>query len=477
MTTHVILNRTSSLQPSLIKCFSAIACLFVLEVILGFNGRLLLLSDIPIRMVLYALFSVILLAMLVDAAATNKLSITKDGLKRLIKPLDLSIAAFLFLNAIWIFIVPSITGYGIAMAVEQTVAFSVLALYFPIIILVRIGYMNWTKSHRMIKWSLLGLALLHIFLYIGEMIDGNQEFAVSLFDLIQKITMGHSTSPFVMYAEMKIKHNVRIIYPNSIFLVGMFYYFITSKQNWKNTIFFLIGFTALLTTLTKSLWLGFASGMLIIIVFCLFDRKRLLAYGKTILVHIALALITSLVLNSVVFDNYVLARTSSFFAVQEGDQRVIDPVTRANLHPTYDFKRADELDVTQRANKVRLIQFQMLIEKWKESPWYGFGYGSYADNYLRNNEKPYLYEMLLPSFLVQVGLIGLLVWAAFFSYIAYLLLRKTSNRKNAAAILYILIGLFVAAQFNPFLFGTSSMCLLLFCFIQMQAAKERTTAD
>ncbi|WP_219833927.1 O-antigen ligase [Paenibacillus sp. R14(2021)] len=469
MERSLVYNRAIPFQSIISALFFFISSLFLFDVILGFNGRLLLIGDIPIRMVLYGAFFVILVVMIFYAVATKKSSAA--GMLKLVKPIDIAVAAFLALNAIWVFIVPSLSGYGITMAIKQTIAFSVLLLYFPLILLIRLGYISWVKSHRLIKWNLLGLAALHIFLYIGEEISGNWKFALNFFDLFDTISMGHSVPPAVIYTEMNPKHFVRIIYPNSIFLLAMFYYFIIHKLNWKMAVFFLIGFTALLTTLTKSLWLGFAIGMVFILLFCLVNRRRFLSYWRPILACLTLVILTTLVLNSVLFHNYIFARVNSFFSVQEGSQRSF--VNKKGIDVSQQnrgIRIADELDVTKRANLTRVTQTTKLLAKWKKSPWFGFGYGSYADHYLRSGtQTPYLYEMLLPSLLMNVGVLGLLVWAGFFLFVLYVLYRSYSNnRRNTVAIVYLLISLFVAAQFNPFLFGTSSMSIMLFCFIQMQ---------
>ena len=54
--------------------------------------------------------------------------------------------------------------------------------------------------------------------------------------------------------------SIRIIYPASIFLIRMLYFTINSKQKINDIIFTVVGVFALLTTVTKSLFLGIFIG-------------------------------------------------------------------------------------------------------------------------------------------------------------------------------------------------------------------------
>lgn len=467
----LIENKNTILEilfKKLLKVFSGI---FIIELILGFNGKLLLIGDMPIRRILFIAIALILLFITIHTINKEKTVLfnlkSERFIFKLFNQFDYALAAFLFLNLIWIFIVPNISGYGIKMAVKQTISLNYLWLYYPIIILVRLNYIDWKEIHKIIKTSIFVLAVLHIFLYLGEIIVQDASFALNFFMFIKKITFGHSQRPIIMYP----KYYFKIIYPTSIFLIFVLYYTIKSNFTLKSILFYVVGLTALFATLTKSLWFGISGGMLVFFIYnIILYRKHGITfnYHKTFM-FILITIVSSFLLNFLVFDDYVFTRLKNSFVVQKSPQETQQTMSsKLNNLTEKDFLDTQELAGTERANFTRVHQTKILLTKWLESPWFGFGYGSYVKNYLRSTkETPYLYEMLLPSMLMHIGILGVLIWANFFIYII-LHIRKTNN-KNVIAVLYILIALGIATQFNPFLFGSSGMIILLFCFIEIQS--------
>ncbi|GIO88216.1 hypothetical protein J25TS5_51480 [Paenibacillus faecis] len=448
---------------------TVITALFIGELILGYNGKLLLVGEIPVRVLTYALFLAALCGMLVHAAATKKLTwVHGDGessVWRMLNPFDLVLALFLLFNAIWVFIIPAFSGYDVEMALQQVKSTTLLLLYFPLLILMRIGYIRLYRAEPLIKFCLAGLALLHIFLYTGEKIYGDATFAIHFFETLRSLTLGHSERPPVMYPMNYFK----IIYPTSLYLLMIFYFTHKSKLTPRTCIFYLLGLTALFLTLTKSLWMGLLFGFLFLFLFYFRNRMKGRIHYKKLVVCLSLAVVSGYILNATLLDNYLFTRILNTFAVnstsaiKEGDIRIQEGVNE-------ELRFTDELEGTKRANDTRLVQTRALLEQWRESPWIGFGYGSYTTKLLRSSmEQPYLYEMLLPSLLLQIGVVGVAGWAAFFIFIVWFVKNKAAE---AAGALYLVVAIIVASQFNPFILGAPSMSMLLYCFLTIRLAAE-----
>ena len=116
------------------------------------------------------------------------------------------------------------------------------------------------------------------------------------------------------------------------------------------------------------------------------------------------------------------------------------------------------------------INKKELVTKWLKSPLLGFGYGSYIEDYLRSDTNtPYSYEMLFPSMLMKIGILGILVWVGFLLYMVLYIINKLGwKNKNAIAVLYIIMALGISSQFNPFLFDSSGMSIVLFSLIEIK---------
>lgn len=387
-----------------------ISLLYITEIILGFNGKLMMIRNLPIRWILFCLVFFM-----------SSIKFPHKFQKNMFDSLDYALALFLLFNLIWIFIVPYYSGYSIKMAIKEVLSFSTLLLYFPLTILISSQKINWPKYKIVVKYCLFVLASTHIVLYISE-----------------KITLGNSQRPLVMMPYFC----VRIIYPCSIFFILMFYFVIESSFSRKNILYYIIALTALYTPLTKSLWLGVGCGMIFFLVYYVltFRRKSSLIAFKKIIMVLAVP----------------LNQPMSSAAVMNLDKTI--------------SKSEEELYGTQRANYTRIEQTKELLTKWKKRPLIGFGYGSYIPDYLRSAKStPYSYEMFFPALLMKIGILRILGWAIFIFYLfKYSISKLGLKNKNTFSILYIIVALGIATQFNPYLFNSSGMSIVLFCLIELK---------
>ncbi|REJ12045.1 MAG: hypothetical protein C6W59_15265 [Paenibacillaceae bacterium] len=445
--------------------FVLIASLFIAELILGFNGRLLLVAGIPVRMVTYGLFGVVLGLMILWAINRRQITLSwKDAnsLWKMFEPFDYAFAAFILLNTVWIVVIPSISGYGIGMALEQTKSTMLLLLYFPLLILIKIRQVRLAAGDKIIKFCLFILALVHLFLYIGEKVLDNATFAIQFFETIERLTFGHSDRPKISYP----MNYYRIIYPTSLFLLMVFYYTYKDKLTVRNMIFFLAGLAALLVTLTKSLWLGLAIGLAFIATYHAAYKIGRVNVRKITTIAV-LGFACCCLMNATILDQYLFTRVKNAFAynssgeIREG-KIVIEKGVNEHL------RHLDELEGTRRANDTRIEQTKVLLNKWRQSPIFGFGYGSYAEELIRGPKgQPFLYEMLLPSLLVQIGLLGVLIWVCFFLYVFRYANR---NPESSSGVLYLAVAICTASQFNPFILGAPAMSMFLYILLVIRTS-------
>lgn len=459
----------------LAKEFCCIA--FIGELVLGFNGKMLIIHNIPIRYILYGLIMIILSISIVKNInyifQMKTKGLNKGKIKYFINfyftKFDKILALFLILNFIWIFIIPVFTGTSFKFSIKETLCMNVLVLYFPIVILMKSNIINWEKYRTIVKGSIFILACIHIIFYIGEILVGDATFVLSIFEGIKVFTGGNTIRPKIMMPDSYI----RIIYPASLLLIMVYYFCINSKQTIKDMIFLVIGIFALFTTVTKSLFLGVIGGIIVyysIITYKKIKNKEQLPIGRSIRI-ICVILLSTIVLNYTLFNNYIFMRISNSFVVateksQQDAQRKIDEGIEGEESLNYIKERAG----SERANRTRFIQIDKLLDRWKEKPILGWGYGSSAGNYLRSiKETPYSYEMAGVALLMKIGLIGMLMWVSFFGYLIYYILKVLGTKsRDAISVIYIIIALGISSQFNYFLFNSTGMGILLFCFIEMK---------
>jgi hypothetical protein len=105
------------------------------------------------------------------------------------------------------------------------------------------------------------------------------------------------------------------------------------------------------------------------------------------------------------------------------------------------------------AQDERTIQRGYLFDGFAESPVLGSGFGAYA-GYLRNEERPWTYELTYHQMLFNVGVVGVGFLGALFSLCLVLVIRLLRRFKDGSAIPFgLLVGfcsLLIGAYSNPY---------------------------
>lgn len=445
--------------------------LFILELILGFNGTLLIVGNIGVRKLLFFCLTFLCMLFLVGA-------IVQVGIKEMVRQLtllDYMIFGFLVTQMIWVIIIPMNNEQSIQLAIKEALSLSTLILYFPISFMIKTKYIEWEYIRRLIKYSVIILAILHIIFYLGETWVGDATFVMNFFEGIEKLMLGYSKRPIIM---MPMNY-IRIIYPASIFLLVPFYYILQEKNwTWKSLVYYGLSLVGIMTTITKSLFIGTIIGLAIYIlgVFLTTVHKQRFTLGKRLFKMLSLTLLFIVIIDIQVMGGYVNRRMGSTFEIKS-------PVQQAEEIESYQIEELNmeqqkDLDVlagTERSNHTRIEQSKALLEHWSKQPWLGYGYGSYVKDYLRGgDETPYSYEMFAPAMLMKLGIVGISIWIGFVLYLLVCIIKCVGiYRERALALIYLLLALGVATQFNPFLLNAMGMGIVLFILLELRVMMNK----
>ncbi|PEQ02661.1 O-antigen ligase family protein [Bacillus toyonensis] len=115
----------------------------------------------------------------------------------------------------------------------------------------------------------------------------------------------------------------------------------------------------------------------------------------------------------------------------------------------------DFTDTSNESSYLRYLQFNALIDGWKEHPLFGAGLGAQAGNVIRNAAAPWDYELQYVAYLFHTGIVGFLCYAfgVIWIFIKGLKMFKRGSEESVYMI-PVLVGTFcflVANATNPYL--------------------------
>ena len=192
-------------------------------------------------------------------------------------------------------------------------------------------------------------------------------------------------------------------------------------------------------------------------------------------------LLTVTTLNYTVFDNTIFTRVLNISSTQvtiesleDELDKLIDTAEGEEGFSEGEIEKLQNeiLDAkgTQLSNSIRAKQNSALIKKWKQKAWFGFGYGSYTEECIRNEQYPYMYETTLLALMMKLGIVGALVWVVFIvsavgSSAGFFWKR---NRSDLFWWLGLAISYGLAVQTSPFLFTFTGFSILLYLMLAIQ---------
>ena len=488
------------------KLFWLFPVLFLIDNVMGANGYQFTFFGFGIRILLFALSMVSLCLYCFVTIRQQKITLWKRQPDRpyfwdFVKPIDWFMLAFIVWNLFWAVVVPRIKPGNPASGLDEFDPILTLLIHFPCAFLLRTGEL---KLRSVLKWLLplvTLLALWHSVMYLGETIS--KGFYMGYYDLIDKISFGTAVRTEVIIGV----GITRIIQVTSLLMIpGMLLllaYATEKKRIWPYIALAPMLF-GVLVTYTKSIWFGILAGLIVAVIgFCVFSKEQ--AAKKRAGVFFLVMTMLFVLFNSGILHNTIITRTLNITTSTQINQ--IDSQI-ADIQAQMDKIQADATDPTEpiaptappeldklaqkleelknqredanntAMNKIlREEQNTALLGKWRQSKWIGFGYGAYVEDCIRSEQFPFMYENLIPSLLMKIGLIGLFGWGVFVAALVYFAF-KTMWKKPLNFWCWIGIGLAyaMAVQTNPFLFTFPGFSIMLILTLSI-AAEERHECD
>ncbi len=452
--------------------------LYLYEVIMGFNGAQFTIRGMSIRIILFCITVAVLGLYCLWVVCSSKMSLLKRKDSQpfffdFLRPFDYVVVGFLFINLIWATAVPLLVRGNMTFGLKDYSTLLVLVLYFPVVFLMRNNKLNFKTVENIFYAFTIVLAVWHSVMYIGDIIHSG--FYKSYYDFIDIISFGTAVRTDVVYGF----GIVRIIQTTSVLLLpGIF---ISLKKlvtgSLLHSVSLLIFTFAICVTYTKSIWFGYLAGLFICFIGCLIfagEKSKRLRIGATFV----LSLLIIVVLNSTVFNNTIYERALNTVSADNSIeilQQELGNVEDDKVKEELSNKLKDALG-TQEANSMRAKQNNALFEKWSENKLFGIGYGGYAENSIRNEQAPYMYESTLPALLMKIGVLGCLGWLVFIALATITSIKVSwkENRLDAFFWLGIALSYAMAVQTNPFLFTFPGITILLYLLIIFQDKKSNT---
>lgn len=491
------------------KLYWLFPVLFLIDNVMGANGYQFTVFGMGIRILLFVLSMASLGIYCLVTIRQQKITLWKRQPDRphiwdFVRPIDWFVLGFMVWNLFWAVVVPRIKPGNPADGLQEFDPILVLIIHFPCAFLLRTGKMSLRSAIRWFIPLATLLALWHSVMYLGE--TASKGFYLSYYDFIDKISFGTAVRTEVIIGV----GITRIIQVTSVLMIpGMLLllkYATEKKRIWPYIALAPMLF-GVLVTYTKSIWFGILAGLVVAVIgFCIFSKEC--AAKKRAGVFLLVMSVLFCLFNTGVLHNTIITRTLNISTstninkidsqiadlqaqmdkIQSDATNPTDPVspTEPTESPDLD-KLAQKLEDlknqredaanTAISKALREEQNAALIGKWKESPWIGFGYGAYVEDCIRNTQFPFMYENLIPSLLMKIGVIGLAGWGVFVAALVYFAF-KAMWKKPLKFWIWIGIGLAyaMAVQTNPFLFTFPGLSIMIMLSLSI-TAEERHECD
>lgn len=449
------------------KFIYIIPVIFVFELILGFSGKTIVVAGIPIRYILFFLSLICLYGYMVLNFVESKITLLsiknfKDSYIGQFKILDWAVLVFILSGMFSAVIVPLILGGNIRFALDDAKSLIFLTLYFPVSFLIKKKQLNHERLRKYIYIACSALSGIYVVFFIG--LKQNIKFLNYFFETLNKLLFNLGEVPRII-----LGHNEtpRVIFTTCTFLiVGIYLFFVKERKSVFDYCILFINITALMTTLTKSIWFGVIIGGSVLSAYMIVNYIMQKRYKSILRLISTLACVVAfcVIMNYTVFDNMVLSRFAVSFAISGNDSSnsISDNSEHEDSGKNGDIIDND-LDAATISNDIKVEQTEKLMAMWEGSPLIGHGYGSYAEDCIRSEAFPYSYEMQLPALLMKIGIVGVMAWVFFGIAMAVTAWKSTkNNRRRLFCWAYLLIAFALAVQTNPMLLSFTGMAIVLF---------------
>jgi len=131
-------------------------------------------------------------------------------------------------------------------------------------------------------------------------------------------------------------------------------------------------------------------------------------------------------------------------------------------------------------DEARGVQFQSLMDGWREHPVFGAGIGAVAPGPIRSLKTPWAYELSYAALLFDIGIVGVLIYATAVGNI----IRRTASvakatvelRPWAIPVLAGMASFLIAQATNPYLLNFDSMWVIFLpvALLNVNAVRKNT---
>lgn len=485
----------TSLTSKWILLFWIIPVMFLVDDILGFNGYQFTIHGIGIRILLFCLTVASLGILCLIVFISKRMTLFKKVEERPFfwsywKPIDAFVLGFLVLNLLWATVIPMVVRHQMQYGLKDCSTILVFVLYFPCVFLIR---NDMFPRKAFMRWAyplLILLALWHTVMYIGETVSPG--FYAGYYDFIDVISLGSAVRTDVVFGF----GITRIIQTTSMLLIPALFLAWDKflERKWLGTACGVLVIFAILITYTKSIWFGCLGAVLVVMAGLLMFEKDRTAKRRG-LVGGALMLAMIVVFNCVCLNNTIFTRAmNGIFPSQSGQTNDLDvkyeqlKAQIAELEAKGESADAlrEELAYLERlmqdstgskiANGIRAQQKEALLKKWSSSKLLGYGYGAYAEDMIRNDTYPFMYEYTLPALLMKIGIVGLAGWLIFIAALVIYAWRSMWKPLRSHFLLWLACAMAfgLAVQTNPFLFTFAGFSVLLYLCLEIEWESARS---
>lgn len=457
------------------------ALIFCVELIFGYSGTMLIVKGVAIRHILFIPTIILLYIYCFVYIRDHNIKWfaikDKNAVFGSFTVLDWAVLLFIISTIVSFLLIPRLYGGDFTLAKSEILdSLCMLFLYYPIRFLIAWQEISFKRFEKFILFCVSLLAVLHIILYVGQTI--NNGFIDGYFAFLKALSGGTAQAPGSVLGHGGYP---RVMYSTSLYLMVGLYLLLKKLPDWRifHYVLWFLFVTALMTTMTKSLWYGVFIGLVIFTLCYLFNKiinKEKQAIFKWLLVLTGSVILIA-VLNFTVFNGFIDARLANSF-VSGADAQITEAESPDNsANSTQKSNKDLDYEGSVISNNIKIEQTEKLLAAWKEHPIFGVGYGAYLPDYLRSEVSPFAYEMLLPAMLFKIGLFGVAI--LFFTVAAgvYMAVKHLrSQRVLLFAWLFLLLSFGFCIQTNPLLLsfnGISIVLYILWCAWEISEGENR----
>ena len=381
---------------------------------------------------------------------------------------DVAFLIIVFSTAVFSTVVPFFAHSDLNLAKNEVFSsLLVMLLSFPLFYLIKNKQINTSVLFKFVYYLVFFLSCLHVVLYIGQ--DINASFIYKYFFFLNTMLGKTSVFPSIMLGHAGVP---RIFFTTSIFLPIGIYFSLKQLGNFKlfDHIYLAVNILAIISTMTKSLWIGTLTGLVCYFMFNLLDKESRKNIKRIFIFFVEIFSLV-VVANIAIFNSRVLHHFGNSFVYEQdygqyhASDNKLDEDFKNRIREKFknNVNAYHDREGSIISNNIKIKQIQLLLKKWVKRPILGYGYGSYLEDFVRSEEAPFSYEMVFFALLMKTGVIGILCWLFLIFSVFYVKYKyRKNNTDDFSCWLFLTVAFILLVQTNPLLLNSAGIAFLLF---------------